>query len=473
MTDITSRLSTALADRYAIEREIGAGGMATVYLAEDLKHHRQVAIKLLRPELAASLGSERFLREIEIAAKLHHPHILPLYDSGEADGFLYYVMPLVEGESLRAQLLREKQLPLEEAVQIATEVGDALSYAHSHDVLHRDIKPENVLLEAGHAVVADFGIARAITAAGEDTLTETGIAVGTPAYMSPEQAGGSRDLDGRSDIYSLGCVLYEMLAGQPPFTGPSVSSIVQQHLTVVAPPVTNIRPGIPQDVTLALSQALAKTPADRFSTAAQFIAAIAPPRISRDSLAAPAPRFRRRWIAAALGTAAAVAALALLNPFSGLFSAGGSAGDEERATRDWVLVAAFDGSADPSHLTMARALVRTVLDQSTLITTLPGDQVARGLALAGWGDTTRVTEGVARELAVRGSIGAVVAGEVDRVGRTYSVLLRVVDPGDGSILVAVNGLARGDDRLIPVIDSVARALREDLGERRDVIRANR
>jgi hypothetical protein len=249
--------------------------MATVYLAEDLKHHRRVAVKVLRAELAAALGPERFLREIEIGAQLHHPHILPLYDSGEAAGFLYYVMPYVEGESLRDRLAREKQLPLDDALQITREVADALSYAHNHDVVHRDIKPENILLESGHAVVADFGIARAISAAGGENLTETGIALGTPAYMSPEQAAGSKELDGRSDLYSLGCVLYEMLAGQPPFTGPTVQSLTHQHLTVEPPPVTNLRPAVPTDVAGLLARVLAKTPADRFSPAAQFAEALA------------------------------------------------------------------------------------------------------------------------------------------------------------------------------------------------------
>src|SRR5712691_9101040 len=220
-----AQLQAALADRYALERELGRGGMATVYLARDLRHGRPVAIKVLRPEIAATLGPERFLREIDTAARLTHPHILPLHDSGEAAGFLFYVMPYVEGESLRDRLSREKQLPLGDALQIAREVADALSYAHSHDVVHRDIKPENILFEAGHAVVTDFGIARAITAAGGETLTGTGIAVGTPAYMSPEQLAGGEHVDGRTDVYSLGCVLYEMLAGEPPFTGPTAQAI--------------------------------------------------------------------------------------------------------------------------------------------------------------------------------------------------------------------------------------------------------
>ena len=227
--DLQARLQGALADRYRFDRKLGAGGMATVYLAHDLKHERKVAMKVLRPELVHALGPERFLREIATTANLHHPHILPLYDSGrtpEASGaFLYYVMPFVEGESLRDRLNREKQLPLDDALRFAREVADALSYAHGRGVIHRDIKPENILLESGHALVADFGIARAVGSAGVDRLTETGLAVGTPAYMSPEQAAGERDLDGRSDIYALGCVLYEMLAGQPPFTGPKESIV--------------------------------------------------------------------------------------------------------------------------------------------------------------------------------------------------------------------------------------------------------
>ena len=229
MTEVEARLRAALSDRYTIERELGRGGMATVYLAEDLKHHRHVAIKVLDPELARALGAERFLREVEVTAKLTHPHILTLIDSGEADGFLYYVMPYIEGETLRDRMNREGQLPLDDALEITKEVAAALSYAHSHDLIHRDIKPENVLLSAGEAVVADFGIARAITEAGGENLTETGMSIGTPAYMSPEQASGEQKLDGRSDVYSLGCVLYEMLAGEPPYTGPTAQSIVAKN----------------------------------------------------------------------------------------------------------------------------------------------------------------------------------------------------------------------------------------------------
>ena len=274
MSDAMERLARALDERYVIERVLGAGGMATVYLARDVKHDRRVAIKVLRPELAAALGHDRFLREITTTASLRHPHILPLYDSGQADGFLFYVMPYVEGESLRDRLRREKQLPLDDALRIVREVADALGYAHAHGVIHRDVKPENILLESRHAVIADFGIARAITAAGRESLTGTGLAVGTPTYMSPEQAGGEKQLDGRTDIYALGCVLYELLAGQPPFTGPTVESLVHQHLAVAPPPVTNQRPSVPPLVVAALDRALAKNPADRFATAEQMIAAL-------------------------------------------------------------------------------------------------------------------------------------------------------------------------------------------------------
>jgi serine/threonine protein kinase/tetratricopeptide (TPR) repeat protein len=278
---VAERLATALAGRYAIERELGRGGMALVFLAQDLRHRRFVAIKVLRPELSVALGAGRFLREIDIAARLTHPHILPLYDSGEADGLLYYVMPYVEGESLRDRLHREQQLPLHDALQIAAEIADALSYAHSLGVVHRDIKPENILFQAGHAVVSDFGIARAIRAAGADRVTETGIAVGSPAYMSPEQATGDRQPDGRSDLYSLACVLYEMLAGVPPYTGPTAQAIIARRLADPVPPLRTVRSTVPVAVEQAIMQALAKVPADRFATALAFAQALTKPAVVR------------------------------------------------------------------------------------------------------------------------------------------------------------------------------------------------
>jgi serine/threonine-protein kinase len=280
VNDAVARLREALANRYTIGREVGAGAMARVYEAEDIRHRRKVAIKVLRPELAAALGAERFLREIETSANLRHPHILPLFDSGEAGESLFYVMPLVEGESLRARLEREKQLPLDEALQIAREVADALNYAHSRGVIHRDIKPENVMLESGHAVVADFGIARVISAANGQVLTQTGLALGTPRYMSPEQTAGE-DLDGRSDLYSLACTLYEMLAGQPPFIGPTLQRLSYQHMFETAPAITQFRPAVPAGVAAALQRALAKAPADRFHTTTAFADALSKPVADR------------------------------------------------------------------------------------------------------------------------------------------------------------------------------------------------
>ena len=274
MSELLSRLSTALEGRYSIEREIGAGGMATVYLARDVKHSRSVALKVLKPELAAVLGGERFLTEITTTAKLQHPHILPLFDSGEADSFLYYVMPYIEGESLRDRLNREHQLPVKEAVAMAEAVAGALDYAHRHDVIHRDIKPENILLHDGNPVVADFGIALAVSEAAGGRMTETGLSLGSPHYMSPEQATADRDLSGRSDVYSLACVLYEMLAGNPPHTGPTPQSILMRILTEDPRPVTEARKSVPPHVAAALAKALEKLPADRFESAAEFARAL-------------------------------------------------------------------------------------------------------------------------------------------------------------------------------------------------------
>ena len=273
--DQVDRLRVALAGRYEVDREIGRGGMAYVYRAHDRQHDRDVALKVLRPELAAALGVERFLREIRIEARLQHPHILPLYESGTADGLLYYVMPYVEGETLRDRIRREKQLPVGEAVRIAREIAEALDYAHKHDVVHRDIKPSNILLSGGQAVVADFGIARAISVADQEELTASGLAVGTPEYMSPEQGTGDSNVDGRSDIYALGCVLYEMLGGEPPFTGRTAQNILARHRHDPPPSLMVVRPTLSAQIAEVVETALAKVPADRFARADQFAAALA------------------------------------------------------------------------------------------------------------------------------------------------------------------------------------------------------
>ncbi|MGB5526383.1 MAG: protein kinase, partial [Gemmatimonadota bacterium] len=270
MPDLLERLKSALADRYAIESEIGRGGMAVVYLAEDLRHGRRVAIKVLHPELTATLGHERFLQEIKTVASLQHPHILPLYDSGEADGLLYYVMPFAEGESLRQRLDREGQLSVDESLRIAIEVADGLDYAHRKGVVHRDIKPGNILLTEGHATIADFGLARAIAVATEDRMTSTGLGVGTPLYASPEQATAQETLDGRTDIYSLGCVVYEMLAGEPPLTGATPKMIHARRMSETPTPLHSVRDTVTPTTDHAVARALARVPADRYATAAEF-----------------------------------------------------------------------------------------------------------------------------------------------------------------------------------------------------------
>jgi serine/threonine-protein kinase len=354
--------------------------MATVFLAKDLRHHRRVAIKVLDPELAAAIGPERFLREIATVAKLAHPHILPLHDSGEAAGLLYYVMPFVAGESLRERLTREKQLPVEEALRITREIARALEYAHQQGIVHRDIKPENILLESGVPVLADFGIARAVAAVGREKVTSSGITVGTPAYMSPEQAACERDLDGRSDQYSLACVVYEMLAGQPPFTGPTTESLTHQHLNVTPRPVTELRPAVLAPVAAALKRALAKSRADRFNTAAQFGEAL----VGGESPAAPVapvPTHGRAEIA--------------VLPFQNL-------------------------SATGPHAYFAGGLHAELLTQLTKVAAL---KVISRTSVLGYAGTTRPLKLIAAELGV----GSVVEGSVQVKGNRLRVNVQLID----------------------------------------------
>jgi eukaryotic-like serine/threonine-protein kinase len=303
-------LAAALADRYRLERELGAGGMATVYLAEDVRHGRKVAVKVLRPELSAILGSERFLKEIEVTARLQHPHVLPLFDSGAADGRLFYVMPYVEGETLRARLEHERPLPIADALRISTELADALQYAHERGVVHRDIKPENILLQNGHALVADFGIALAVEQAGGQRMTQTGISLGTPAYMSPEQAMGEREIGPRADIYALGAVAYEMLVGEAPFTGPNAQAILAQVLTADPPRPSAHRRSVPAHVDAAVQTALQKLPADRWRSASEFAAALNVPSATSRAAAHRDWRGVRRW-PVVLGAAAALLGAAI------------------------------------------------------------------------------------------------------------------------------------------------------------------
>ena len=348
MGDTLLRLTSALADRYRVDRELGAGGMATVFLAHDLKHERDVAIKVLHPDLGAALGAERFLSEIKTTAKLQHPHILPLLDSGAADGLLYYVMPYVSGETLRARLERERQLPIDDALRIAREVASALEHAHKQGIIHRDIKPENILLQDGAAVVADFGIALAVQSAGGARMTQTGLSLGTPQYMSPEQATGERTIDARSDIYALGAVTYEMLAGEPPFSGPSVQVIVARLLADAPRLITAQRKAVPAHVEAAVLRALEKLPADRFAQASAFAAALDSTSMVGGthavSHAPAATRTRGLFVGVAIG-----AALATVAGVIGLSQRESGAG----VIRDRVAVDVSIGLSNRVHLAIA------------------------------------------------------------------------------------------------------------------------
>jgi serine/threonine protein kinase/Flp pilus assembly protein TadD len=408
-----SRLAAALAGRYRIERELGRGGMATVYLAQDLRHARGVAIKVLKPELAHALGPERFLREVATTANLRHPHILPLYDSGESSGLLYYVMPLVEGESLRDRLTRQKQLPIDEALTIAREVADALGYAHQRGVIHRDIKPENILLEAGHAVVADFGIARAVSTAGSDRLTETGTSIGTPAYMSPEQAAGDPDLDGRSDLYSLGCVLYEMLGGQPPFTGPTAEVITRQHLLTEAAPITNLRPTVPPEVAGALARSLAKNPADRFNPAAQFVQALSGGAVP--GRAPPGPW--RKVLGLTVGLVLVLGVTAYLVRQSGGHLGAGSPG----LIRSIAVLPLDNYSADPAQEFFAEGMTDEL---TTDLATISGLRVtSRGSAMQFKGTNRPSTPRIGKAL----NVDAILEGSVSRSGDRVRITAQLID----------------------------------------------
>jgi serine/threonine-protein kinase len=428
--ELLEQLAAALGDRYRVERELGHGGMAVVFLAEDLKHHRRVAIKLLKPELSAILGSERFLREIEIAAALQHPHILPLYDSGQADGLLYYVMPFAEGESLRQRLARESQLPLDAALQITREVGSALQYAHEHGVVHRDIKPENIMLSGGQAVVADFGIARALHAANAEQLTLSGMVVGTPQYMSPEQAGGAA-VDGRSDQYSLACTLYEMLIGQPPFTGPSSHAVIARHSLEPVPGLRVVRQTVPQAMEATIIRAMAKLPADRFASMRRFLDALespditsALPAVSAPSRSRAEPRVRRR-VMAGLG-AAVMAALATWWFVPGRTSGALPVSSVVTA----VAVLPFQdpaGSPDTSYL--GEGVTEGLIADLAQIGSLKVISRASGAVAQGTG---RSLAELARELGVEG----VVKGSIRRAGDTVRVSVRLLHAPDSTVLFA-------------------------------------
>jgi serine/threonine-protein kinase len=383
MVELLERVSVALAARYKLQRELGQGGMARVFLAHDLKYERAVAVKVLRPELAAEVGPARFLREIQIAARLHHPHILPLYDSDQTDGLVYYVMPYIEGETLRHRLSRERQLPIGDALRIAREVADALSYAHSCNVVHRDIKPANILLDAGHALVADFGIARAM-GAGESS---TGHIVGTPTYMSPEQVDGLEHLDGRSDIYSLGSVLFEMLVGEPPFRGTTVMAVIANRLSSPAPSARAFRELVPEAVDAAVKKAMATLPADRFTSAAQFAEALGTPAT----------------VDIAVGAAQAMV--------------------KEVVAAKSVAVLPFENmSTDPENEYFSDGITDDIIAQLSKISAL---KVISRTSSMQYKKTTKKISAIAQELGV----GAILEGSVRKAGQRVRIVVHLVEPG--------------------------------------------
>jgi serine/threonine-protein kinase len=383
VAELLERLGNALSTRYRLQRELGQGGMARVFLAHDLKYNRDVAIKVLRPDLAEEVGAARFLHEIQIAARLHHPHILPLYDSDQADGLVYYVMPYIQGESLRQRLDRERQLPIADALQMAREVADALSYAHSCNVVHRDIKPPNILLDSGHALVADFGVARAM-GAGESS---TGHIVGTPGYMSPEQIDGSRFLDGRSDIYSLGCVLYEMLTGEAPFRGATLTAVIANRLSSPVPSARSARDLVPEAVDSAVRKAMATLPADRFSTVGQFAEALGTPAT----------------VAIAVGAAQAMV--------------------EELQSAKSVAVLPFENmSTDPENEYFSDGITDDIIAQLSKISAL---KVISRTSSMQYKKTTKKITAIAQELGV----GAILEGSVRRAGQRVRIVVHLVEPG--------------------------------------------
>ncbi len=455
-------LKEALAADYSVEEEVGAGGMGIVYRARDLRHDRTVALKVLRPEIALSVGKERFLREVRIEAGLTHPHILPVFDSGEGGGLLYCVTPFIEGESLAVRLDREKQLPYGEALRICREIADALVFAHANDVIHRDVKPGNILLESGHAILADFGLAKAVSGGGDQSLTRTGFAVGTPAYSSPEQAGAEEGLDGRADLYSLGCVLYEMLAGQPPFVGPSSDSVVRQHLTAEATSVRIMRPAIPEGVEAILDQLLAKSPADRFSSAKELVrtldAAISGefPR-GRVASKRSKPSWRRHLL-----PVAAVLALIGVGGYWILNNIGNTATSEAGLfdQRDMAVLYFEDLSPDAALQHVADGLTEGLITELSQVAEL--DVVSRN-ATAPFRGTSAPLDSVAEVL----EVGTLIHGSVEQVGDQLRIYLRLVEGISGDAIlrrsfdVAENEFLLAQDS---VIHEVAWLLRESLGE---------
>ncbi len=430
MADVPDRLSSALSGRYQIERELGSGGMATVYLAEDTRHHRNVAIKVLREDLAASMGAARFLREIEIAAQLQHPNILPLLDSGNADGFLFYVMPYVAGRSLRERLAREGELPVHEAVRLLTEVVDALSHAHEHGVVHRDIKPDNVMLSGRHALVADFGIAKAVSeATGGNNFTTLGVALGTPTYMSPEQATADPGIDHRSDIYAIGVMAYEMLTGRTPFAGTTSQQVIAAHMTQSPDPVTRYRPGVPPALEALVMRCLAKRPADRWQTAGELHNALEP-FVTPSTGITPTHTLphRRRRVPNSKAIALGVIAIAIVAVASWLLF--GRADLSGNAAPNSIAVIPFENlSSDTSMVYFAAGMAD---EMANALAGVPGLRVMARTSAAAFTGKNATAQEIGRAL----NVDVVLMGSVRRDGERLLVSAHVDRTSDGSQLFA-------------------------------------
>lgn len=418
MGDEMERLSAALADSYRLQRQLGRGGMATVYLAEDVRHEREVAVKVLRPELAASVGTDRFLREIRTVAQLSHPHIIPLYDSGERDGFLFYVMPFIEGESLRALLAREGKLPVPQAMAIAHEVAEGLAYAHGRGVVHRDIKPDNIMMSAGHALIVDYGIARAMSSTDADVLTQTGLSLGTPLYMSPEQAAADPDVDQRTDVYALGCVLYEMLTGEAPYGGPTFQMIIVRHATAPVPSARAVREAVPRSVDTLIARAMAKDPADRFPTADAFAEAI-------DQIEAGSTTSGRISAAAAAAEATPSPSFLAVIPFVNV---------TERSEDEFL----SDGLTEDLIYALAKVEGLRVVGRTSSFA-LKGKEID------------------ARTIGERLKVGSLLEGSVRRAGDRIRVTAQLVNAGDGFQLWTER-YDRGVGDLFAVQDEITQAI---------------
>ena len=458
MTEPFARLSAALADRYRLSRELGAGGMATVYLAEDLKHDRQVAIKVLRPDLAATLGPERFLREVKIAAALQHPHVLPLYDSGQADGFLYYVMPYVEGTSLRQKLVREGELPVADAVRILRDLADAMAYAHAHGVVHRDIKPENVMLSGRHALVTDFGVAKAVSeATGRQTLTTAGVALGTPTYMAPEQAAADPHTDYRADIYAFGVVAYELLAGRPPFIGTTPQAVLAAHVTTAAEPVTAHRASIPPALAALVMKCLEKKPADRWQRAEELIVQLeavltpsggtTPTATQPITAASPPVPSRRPWLAWVVGAAA----LVIVAVGALWFTRRPKAPAIER----FAVIPFENRTGNPAHAELGAMVADWVtrgLVEARLAEVVPTQVVAAAMAKAKEQPGEALVSQVARETGAT----KLVTGAYYAAGDSLRFQAELIDPGAGKSLAAVQPVTTLPAATMAAIDSIRR-----------------